>query len=185
VFDGYSDWEPSLLVAVLNKFTDFEVHTFSHDGKPVCSFGNIHVLPDHTFGEVSSEPVDLLVLPGGEAWEEGKNQIVRPLIENVLKEGNTVAGICAATIFLGQSGFLNTIKHTSNHISYLKQMAPDYQGEDWYVNKPAVSDGNIITANGTAIVEFAESVLNHFDLFRQNELENWFQYFRKVETASH
>ena len=46
VFDGFADWEPSLVTAGLNTYSDFEIKTFSVDGKNVKSMGNLIVKPD-------------------------------------------------------------------------------------------------------------------------------------------
>src|SRR5688572_30501448 len=125
VFEGFADWEPALAIAGLQKFTDFEVLTFSKDGKPVRSMGNIKVQPDASLENIDADNIDLLLLPGGFSWEEGGNLEVIPLLNSVLDSGKSVAAICGATAFLGEQGYLDTIKHTSNHPDYyLKAVAP-------------------------------------------------------------
>jgi putative intracellular protease/amidase len=119
-------------------------------------------------------------LPGGTVWEVGGNMEIIPLLDKVIEANNLVAAICAATVFLGQHGYLNTIKHTSNHIYFLKQSGGKYKGEDWYINKPCVSDKNLITANGTAMVDFAASVFSALNVLEGNKALNfWLQFFPK------
>jgi putative intracellular protease/amidase len=184
VFKGFSDWEPAITIAALQKFTDFEVLTFSHDGKVVRSMGNMAVLPDTSLDKISSKEVDLLILPGGFAWEQGGNLEILPLLNNVTDAGKTIAAICGATAFLGQHGYLDEIRHTSNHPDYyLKVMAPEYKGRANYVMKLSVSDGNMITASGVAPVEFAEEILSHFSLLENAELQQWFHYFKHPELS--
>lgn len=184
VFNGFADWEPALTSAALNKFTDFEVITFSKDGNPVRSLGNFNVQPDASLKQVSAEQVDLLLLPGGFGWTEGENLEIKPLLNAVLDSGKTVAAICGATAFLGEHGYLNEVKHTSNHPDYyLKAVAPSYKGRDNYVLKPSVTDGNLITAGGVSPVEFAEEIFNHFGLLENQELAEWFHYFKHPELA--
>ena len=72
-----------------------------------------------------------------------------------------VAAICGATFFMGENGYLNNRKHTSNTLDFLKLQSPNYKGESNYIEKQAVSDGNIITANGTAALEFAKEIMIH------------------------
>src|SRR5688500_8636548 len=91
VFDGYADWEPSLAIVGLHKFTDFAVKTFSKDGKPVRSMGGLLVTPDASLEQVFPNDVDLLLLPGGDAWDEGGNQEITPLLNAVLDQNRMVA----------------------------------------------------------------------------------------------
>lgn len=184
VFNGFADWEPALTSAALHKFTDFEVLTFSNDGRPVRSMGNLNVQPDASLEQINFNQVDLLLLPGGFGWTEGGNREIVPLLNAVLDSGKTVAAICGATAFLAERGYLDEVKHTSNHPDYyLKAVAPNYKGRDKYVLKPSVTDGNLITAGGVSPVEFAEEILNHFHLLDSKELEEWFHYFKHPELA--
>lgn len=182
IFNGYADWEPALTIAGLKQFTDFEVLTFSTDGKPVHSMGNINIQPDLSMEQVSSEEVDLLLLPGGFSWDQGGNGEIKPLLDKVLAKGKAVAAICGATAFLGQHGYLDNIKHTSNHPDYyLKAVAPDYKGREHYVMAPAVRDGNLITASGVSSVQFAEEIFKYFGLLEGGNLAEWFHYFQHPE----
>ena len=78
-------------------------------------------------------------------------------------------------------GFLNEVKHTSNTLDYLKQYAGDkYTGDSNYINKQAVRDGNIVTANGTGQLEFCKgniicirSGYNRCDRRKLSVLQKW------------
>jgi putative intracellular protease/amidase len=182
VFDGYADWEPSLAIAGLSRYTDFAVKTFSKDGKAVRSMGNMHITPDLSLEQVMANDVELLLLPGGEAYDQGGNLEIIPLLNSVLDQNRMVAAICGATGFLAEHGYLDEIKHTSNHLEfYLRKVAPNYRGEQNYVKAHVVKDGNVITANSTAIVEFANEIFEHFNLFEFQELSFWFQFFREPQ----
>lgn len=185
IFDGFADWEPALVSVALQQFTDFEVLTFSKDDNHVRSMGNLNVKPDTSLEKVSFTQIDLLILPGGVSWTEGANHEIIPLLNAMLNSGKPVAAICGATAFLAEHGYLDEIKHTSNHPDYyLKAVAPNYKGRDNYVMKPSVSDGNLITAGGVTPVEFTEEILNYFGLLESNEkLAEWFHYFKHPELA--
>ena len=75
-------------------------------------------------------------------------------------------------------GILNDLKHTSNDLNYLKAIAPKYIGETNYENKLAVSDRNIITANGIAPIEFAKEIFTKIELYDLDHIEKWFQLFK-------
>ena len=68
-----------------------------------------------------------------------------------------MGGICDASAFFGTVGVLNNVVHTSNDLNDLKQWAGTiYTGETKYIARQAVRDRNVITANGTAPLEFAK-----------------------------
>ena len=60
-----------MTVATLNKFSDFSIRTFSIDGQVIESMGGLKVQPDLSLNDINEPSVDLLILPGGDAWSEG------------------------------------------------------------------------------------------------------------------
>jgi len=178
LFDGFSDWEISYLTPEINKSDKFELVYFSKNGNSVVSMGGLKITPDISFAEVDINDIDLLVLPGGVAWEKGENRELNQFTKDVFEKGKLIAAICAATSYLGQLGILDKVKHTSNDLNYLKAVAPQYSGESNYVNSMAVSDKNIITANGIASIEFAKEIFERISLFEKSDIEKWFQLFK-------
>ena len=125
--------------------------------EPVSSIGGFKVLPDYGLNDMPENYAGL-VLIGGMNWFSPLGELIVPLVEKAVKENKLVAGICNASVFLGMHGFLNEVKHTSNTLDYLKQYAGDkYTGDSNYINKQAVRDGNIVTANGTGQLEFCKA----------------------------
>jgi putative intracellular protease/amidase len=181
VFNGFADWEPSLLTTGLTQFTDVKVKPFSIDGKPVRSMGNLAIRPEMKLENVVPEKVKMLVLPGGSVWESGGMDELLPLVDQVCRINGFVAAICGATLFLARHGLLNEVKHTSNHIYFLKKLGDyHYKGEDLYVRKPCVTDKNLITANGTAAVDFAKAVFTALNTLEGNKkLKFWLELFPK------
>lgn len=178
VFNGYADWEPALVVAHLNRFSDFMIRTFSLDGKTVHSMGDIGIEPDHALDDVDPRKVDLLILPGGEIWENGGNSELAPLVERFRKSGKTVAAICGATVMLANEGFLDDIPHTSNGLEYLKDLAPGYNGAAFYEQAPCVTGGNFITANGAASIEFMAAIFRKFDVLEEEMTDAVYELFK-------
>lgn len=178
LFDGFSDWEIAYLTPQIKKNEKFELVYFSKDGNPVSSMGGLQVLPDSSLEEITSANIDLLILPGGTAWEKGDNKEIDQLTKEVFGSGKTVAAICAATAYLGQLGILNDLKHTSNDLNYLKSIAPKYIGEANYENQLAITDRNVITANGIAPIEFAKEIFKKIALYDVANIEKWFQLFK-------
>lgn len=178
LFDGFSDWEIAYLTPELHKSKKANLITFSGDGRPVTSMGGLKITPDTSIREINPEDVSLLILPGGEDWNERKLEYVSELTASVYNNRKPVAAICAATTFLGYKGYLDDVKHTSNDLEYLKAIAPEYKGEALYQPEMFVSDENIITANGTAPIEFAREIFRKIELWDESEIEKWFQLFK-------
>lgn len=178
LFYGYADWEISFITPELNRSEDFELIYCSKDGQPVRSMGGLSVYSDIALDKIDAEDVDILILPGGSAWEKGGNTEIDELVNTLFHSDKSIGAICAATTYLGQKGILDNLNHTSNDLNYLKGAAPEYAGDDHYVNELAISDKNIITANGIGPIEFAREVFKKVNLYDEKNLDAWFQLFK-------
>lgn len=178
LFDGFSDWEISYLTPEINKSDKFDLVYFSKDGGTVKSMGGLNVKPDLSLSDLNIDEVNMLILPGGEAWEKGDNATIDSLVKTLFSKGVTVAAICAATAYLGQLRILDNLNHTSNDINYLKAVAPQYNGDKYYQNSLAVTGENIITANGISPIEFAREIFRKIELYDDENIEKWFQLFK-------
>jgi putative intracellular protease/amidase len=158
IFDGYADWESAYICAELNgPETGYEVRTISLDRKPKVSMGGFKVMPDYSVGDFP-EDFALLVLIGGVAWVEGKNDAVLPVVDYAVRHGIPVGAICNAVCFMAEHGYLDNIKHSGNTLEFIKSHAPHYRGERNFIEKQAVCDSGIITANGSATLEFTREI---------------------------
>lgn len=160
VFEGFADWESAYVCAELNQTDSFEVRTVSPDRTPLRSMGGIAVLPDCTL-EDAPESFAALLLIGGNAWLDPDSGIgaVLPLVERALAQGALVGGICNGATYLAEHGFLDDRAHTGNTREYMQQCAPHYRGAERFVEAQAVADQGVVTANGSASLEFAREVL--------------------------
>lgn len=179
LFNGFSDWEIAYLTPEINKCEQrFELVYFSKNGDQITSMGGLQIKPTISLDEVKIDEVNMLILPGGTAWDKGENKEIETITSALFETGKPVAAICAATAFLGQLGLLNNLKHTSNDLSYLKALAPEYSGDENYLNSLAVTDKNIITAKGIAPIEFAREIFKTIELYNDENIEKWFQLFK-------
>jgi putative intracellular protease/amidase len=178
LFDGFSDWEIAYLTPEIAQQKNSVLITFSLEGTPVRSVGGLKITPDRSLEQIHAHEVSAIVLPGGTMWEQGKITGLDPLVKTLHDRNKIIAAICGATIFLAEKGYLDSISHTSNGLAYLKKFAPHYQGEKYYTPVPAVTGRNIITANGTAPVEFAREIFMKIKLFNQEDIEKWYQLFK-------
>lgn len=182
VFNTMSDWEYGHLITELNSGRYFRngldalnVITVGGSKEVVKTMGGLKIIPDTAYDEYKLERNDLLILPGGTNWND---QVHKPILERVgtaLDEGTIIAAICGAVDALGNKGYLDTRKHTSNNLEYTKMISPNYKGEELFEMKSAVSDENLITASGIAPLEFAREVLKKLDVFESDTLEAWYK----------
>jgi putative intracellular protease/amidase len=178
LFDGFSDWEISYLTPEINKSEQFDLIYFSKNGDLITSMGGLQIKPTKSLDDLKLDDINMLILPGGTAWENGENKEIAKITTDLFETDKPIAAICAATTYLGQLGLLNDLKHTSNDLNYLKGIAPKYSGDENYQNSLAVTDRNIITANGIAPIEFACEIFKTIGLYSDDNIEKWFQLFK-------
>lgn len=181
VTDGFADWEASYVCPEINKpETGYQVKTIAIDKEPKRSMGGLRVLPDYDIHHYPSyQEIAMLIIPGGTGWREEKNQQAKAVVDYCLQHDIPVAAICDATTFLGNHGFLDQVNHTGNTLHFLKQGAPRYQGESCYVEAQSVSDGNVITANGSGALEFSRHILAKLQVLEGEQLDQWYHIFKK------
>jgi putative intracellular protease/amidase len=180
--DTLADWEPGFALAELNTGRFFRkgapkltVKTCALSREPVTTMGGLRILPDLTVEQITLEDAALLLLPGGDTWLGPSHTPVLDKAREFLDAGVPVAAICGATMALAQAGLLDERPHTSNDLSFLKQVCPAYKGEVFYQAQPAVTGGDLITASGTAPLEFARLILQRLGVFSEKTLEAWYK----------
>ena len=191
VLDTLADWEIGYLTAELNsgRFLDktkkkAPIIKVGATSKPIKTMGGLSVTPDLQVDELQLKDDDLLILPGADTWAEPANHKVISLLPENLKKKTTLAAICGATIALAENGLLNDRKHTSNDLGWLKLTCPKYLGEKFYVDQPAVCDGNLITASAFAALEFSYEVFKKTGVMKAQTAEAWYQLYKTRSAES-
>ncbi len=176
----FADWEAAYITSAVNMLGQgqYSIKTVSLSKDCVCSIGGFRVLPDYDIQSVPDN-YEALILIGGMTWREENAQQIKVLVEDCYNKGKVLGGICDASAFLGTTGVLNNVIHTSNDLKDLKQWAGNaYTGEQNYVCRQAVSDKNIITANGTAPMEFAKEILLALDVASEEKITEWYNFHK-------
>ena len=181
VTEGFADWEPAHAVAELRRRGQYRVESVGLTADPVLSMGGIRVLPSTIVTRVDPSDVAVLILPGGERWE---NSPTEPEIEQLLTlldaEHVPIAAICAATTAIGRLGLLRGRRHTSNGLDYLRSHVPGYADAANYVDVPAVRDRGLITASGVGDVEFARELFEELNVLSADDRAAWATMFRSA-----
>lgn len=183
VLEEYADWEAASIAAALNEEPEtgerkYRVKTVSLSKDPVTSIGGFRVVPDYTVDEVGNDFAGL-VLIGGNSWHKEESKAVMALVQKALDADKVLGAICGATEFLGMNGVLNNIQHTGNRLDELQEAAGEnYTNAARYVEQQAVRDGNVITANGSAFLEFGKEVMTALESAPQEEIDEWYEFFK-------
>lgn len=184
VMDTMADWEISYCLAELHSKRFFRkntreiiVKTVSLSKKTIKSMGGLTIVPDMMIKDIQANKDNVLILPGSDRWGKAENFEILEIARHFLEAGGLVAAICGATTALANVGILDNKKHTSNGVGFLNMFCPAYKGTEYYVDKPAVRDGNLITAAATGALDMARLILEYLDVFKPETLEHWYTYF--------
>lgn len=171
LLDQWADFEAAYLSTAITMIGggQFENKVVSLTTDPVKSIGGFSVLPDYDLKSIPEE-YDALILIGGMSWHSENAYMIKPLVEKTIKD---------ACRFLGTIGALNYGKHTANDLAELKESAgAAYINEAQFIHRQAVNDKNIVTANGTATVEFAKEVLLALQVAEEKVINAWYEFHK-------
>lgn len=142
----------------------------------VKSIGGFRTLPDYSF-DTMPDDFAALVLIGGFGWSTPVAEQVVPIVRRAVESGKIVGAICNAASFMAANGFLNNVKHTGNGLDQLKLWGEEhYTNPEGYVHAQAVSDGHLVTANGSATLEFAKELLLLLENDTPERIEMYYQF---------
>ncbi|MDO4316247.1 MAG: DJ-1/PfpI family protein [Oscillospiraceae bacterium] len=179
LLDEFAEWEAAPLAAAINQNEAFCVRTVSVSPAPVRSIGGFSVNPDYDIPQALAVDFAGLLLIGGNSWRKPEARQVTPLVRRTVEIQALLGAICDASVYLGRLGLLNGIAHTSNQPEDLERYAGSaYTGQSLYRYQQAVRCGNIVTANGTAGLEFAKEVLLGLGVMAEAEAEQWYRFYK-------
>ena len=188
VLDTLADWELGYVVAELNSgrfFKNSEQHialkTVSYSKEPINTMGGMTIVPNCLIDDMVVSATSMLLLPGADTWNHPKHDAIIEKASEFLSFGATVCAICGATAALANFGLLDKCLHTSNGPGFLEMVSPSYKGQSFYIDKPAVTDNNLITASSTGVLLWAKQIIEHLGVFQSDTLEYWYEYFNTGE----
>lgn len=177
--ENFADWETAYICPELNKLENYEIKTVSLSKAPVATMGGLKVIPDYNIDNIPEGlDIKLLIIPGGLNWSDKEYIKYCDIIEYCLDNNILTAAICDSVTFLADNGFLDKRRHTGNTVEYLKKNAPGYNGENNYVESQSLIFENLITANGSAAVEFSRDIMMKLNICPQKKIDEWFHIFK-------
>lgn len=147
--------------------------------EPVTAIGGFRVMPDYTFADMPDDYA-ALVLVGGYGWLTPIADEVVPVVRKAVEEGKIVGAICNGASFMARAGFLNNVRHTGNGLDQLRLWGGDsYTNPEGYVHRQAVTDGRLVTANGSGVLEFTRELLLLLENDTPERIEMYYQFNRQ------
>ena len=184
VLDTLADWELGHVISELNSGRFFKkdaqcvsLKTVSFTKEPIHTMGGLTIIPDCLIDDIIVNETSVLLLPGADTWNDPKHGAIIEKASEFLTLGATVCAICGATAALAGFGLLDNRPHTSNGPGFLEMVSPCYKGQSFYVDKPSVTDNNLITASSTGALLWAKQIIERLDVFETRTLEAWYDYF--------
>ncbi|WP_238885295.1 DJ-1/PfpI family protein [Clostridium sp. YIM B02551] len=173
IFDGMTDYEITFITHLLNSDAGKEIITISYTDESIKAKSGFVYKPHKLVKDVLNEDVDGLIIPGG--WYGETKPELMDLIEKLNSKHRLISAICGAgTVYLAKSGILQNAKYTTPVVEWTEKHAEVFGEKDPFprnnfVSERVVRDKNIITAQGTAFVDFAVEICDWFDLFEGEE----------------
>ncbi|MDM8075903.1 DJ-1/PfpI family protein [Actinomyces viscosus] len=178
-----TDWEYAYLTTQIAGAEQLKPGRFRlllvGDGlESVRTLGNLPLTPEADLDTLQALADDgslaALVIPGGDHYEAGHDQLIEA-VGRLVDEEIPVAAICGATLLLARSGFLDERRHTSNAAPYLE--ASGYRGGTHYAETPVVTDRGVTTASGIHAIPFTAEVMRITGLVPDAMTHTWEQVF--------
>lgn len=178
VFDGMADWEPAHALCEIRRSKKYQVITVGFNDAQITTMGGLRVIPDTTLDQFNVDDVAILILPGGDMWEERSNPQLIELLKQLHSNGVIIAAICGATLEIARAGLTKNTRHTSNALAYLVDKVTDYCDQENYIDQLAVADKGVITASGLGSVDFAREIFRQLEIYSEQDCQIWFDMFK-------
>lgn len=185
IFDEMTDYEITFISHLLGADAGKEIVTIAYEDKMIKGRSGFLYKPSRLVDDVLDEEVEGLIITGG--WYGQTKPELMKLINNLNSKGKLIGAICGAgTVFLAKAGILNNVKYTTPIVEWTQKHIEIYGNEDPFprenfVSERVVRDRNIITAQGTAFIDFAIEICDWFNLFEnQDDKENFSKNIKGV-----
>lgn len=187
LYDTFVDWEIGLAIDHINKPMwhktpgRYGVATVGATADPIVTMGGLRIVPDTTLDQIRPDESAMLILSGNDIWNTDQFAPFAAKAREFLDAGVPVAAICGSTGGLALAGLLDDRAHTSNAAEFLTSVG--YAGGHLYRDEPAVTDGALVTASGTAPAHFARDILDLLDVYEPHVLDAWFKLYAHRDPA--
>jgi protein deglycase len=180
ISENMADYEVILALNLLKEGCNQEIATVGYSREPVTSLSGVHYTADLTLAEaIALDDIDVLLLPGGPIV--ARNEELISFLQEMNKRNVVLAAICYGPHHLARSGLLDGRRYTTSctPADIVELGIADPFPRAGFVNERVVTDGNIITAQGDAFIDFSLAVVRHIGVTPEDE-EELKQYYREI-----
>jgi len=182
LFDGFAEFEVNLASLFL-KSKGFEIVTVSVDGATVKGEGGFLCKPHTSIDDIIAKEYEILIVPGGEIFHHLENLKLLSIVQELNEQNKWLAGICAGTALLHAADVLKNKKFSTSLTSEVEHLAHLHKWE-YKQSTDVTVDEKIITAVGSAYVEFAAEIIKQLNLFDEGEEKEALLYFKNIKELS-
>ena len=163
LYPRFSEYELSVLLSVLKQGGKQIVYV-GLDNQVVKGEAGLRCVPGTTIKDIDIKHIDSIVLPGVDDFEHLVNHDeLSSFLQKVNDHERLIGAISSAPYFLSMSGVLADKKFTTGLTIEQRHFLGTFT-EDNFVDSQVVVDDYIITARGSAFIEFAFRFGDSLDL---------------------
>jgi putative intracellular protease/amidase len=149
------EFEAMLAAQVLHE-EHMTIDVATPDGTDYQGPSGITLRATHSYAGVHPEEYQVVIVPGGDTRAVLDNEVLGGMLKAAGAAGAAFGAICAGPLLLARAGILKGRRFTHGY-------GPQSPYPDWkdgtYEDQPVVVDGNIVTAQPQAYIEFAVELL--------------------------
>jgi putative intracellular protease/amidase len=178
-YDGFAEFEIALVGLC---FKTHDLISIALENREYRSEECQRFCVDKVIQEVNPDSIDLFVIPGGDPAPLVENPELKRFVEQLISRHKKVAAICGGAALLAGLGMLKGRKCTGL-TSGKDPGIPSYQyfSESLFSDEHVVVDGNIITAQGQAYVEFAVELVRQMGFCKdEDDYQQGLKWFKNI-----
>lgn len=177
IYEGMADFEITFVTNLLGVNLGKEIITIGYEDELIKSNSGIEYIPSKLIKDVLEYDIEGLIIPGGNNVEV-RAEIIN-LIQNLNAKGKVLGAICAGPRFLAKAGVLDNAKYTTSLVKWTEDIEKHFNESDPFprhnfILDRVVRDGNIITSQGHAFIDFAIEICDWFGYFEDEDDKNGF-----------
>lgn len=171
LYPGCISFEIMLAMELLND--TFPVQVATPEGKMHHATNGLHITAQHSFATAPASEAQVILVPGGDPGKVVENpthsQALSQLLQTALEHKAWIGAICAGPLLLAQAHLLKGKRFTHGYQDLHPEfLAPFWEGAH-FEDAPLVVDGQIITAQPQAHIDFATEIARLSGVFKEVE----------------
>lgn len=168
IYDGMASFEITLLTQLLSLEQGFELVIAADELRLIKDKPGFSIMPQVELKNIKGNEIEGIIIPGG--WLAHLDEQLISLLRELDEEHKLIAAICAAPWILAKAGLLTNRRYTSSIVKWEDRHKEvfglvDPFPRESYEESRVVRDDHIITAKGTAFIDFTIEVCSYLGIF--------------------